>query len=151
MTAANMRTSPFAASVQVIDHLPTLEGFEFIDSLDHLNDRHGDESLHALIPHADDPVKQREMLALMQLVRYDQVTNYAVASGDWSDPNTWNNGVVPDGNAHVLIPIGVHVTVDRVIDTRLDTVRVDGTLAFSTTANSELRVDTIVVTGTGPV
>jgi hypothetical protein len=82
-------------------------------------------------------------------VRYSQVTHYAVTSGAWSDPNTWHDGVVPGNNARVLIPIGVNVTVDRVIPARLATVRVDGTLAFSTMMNTELRVDTIVVSGSG--
>ena len=56
---------------------------------------------------------------------------------------------MPANGARVLIPVGVKVTVDRVITARLATVRVDGTLSFSTTANSELRVDTIVVTNLG--
>jgi Ca2+-binding RTX toxin-like protein len=133
----------------IIDHLPALEGFNFVDSLDKISDRQQNETLHTLVAHGDDPVLQREHLTLTQLVRYDQVTHYAVASGTWSSPSTWANGVVPTNGARVLIPVGVKVTVDRVITTRLATVRVDGTLAFSTTANSELRVDTVVVTGTG--
>jgi hypothetical protein len=86
---------------------------------------------------------------LFQLVRYSQVTNYAVASGAWSDPNTWSDGVVPTNGARVLIPIGLEVTVNQVATARLTSVRVDGTLKFSTTANSELRVDTVVVAHTG--
>ncbi len=137
------------AGAMVVDHIPALEGFAFVDSLDKIGDRQSNESLHSLIPHADSPSLQREHLTLSQLVRYDQVTNYAVASGAWSSPSTWSNGVVPASGARVLIPIGVKVTVDRVITARLATVRVDGTLSFSTTANSELRVDTIVVTNVG--
>jgi Ca2+-binding RTX toxin-like protein len=133
----------------IIDHLPALEGFDFVDSLDNISDRQQNETLHTLIAHADDAVLQREHLTLTQLVRYDQVTHYAVASGAWSNASTWANGVVPTNGARVLVPVGVQVTVDRVITTRLATVRVDGTLAFSTTGNSELRVDTVVVTGTG--
>jgi hypothetical protein len=41
------------------------------------------------------------------------------------------------------------VTVNGRITPELQTVRVDGTLSFSTTANSELRVDTVIVTATG--
>ena len=133
----------------ILDHPPQLEGFEFIDSLDRIQDRQADETLQTLIPHVDDPVKEREHLTLTQLVRYDAVTNYAVTSGTWSNPSTWSNGVVPADGAHVLIPIDVKVTVDRVNTARLATIRVDGTLSFSTTANSELRVDTIVVTSLG--
>ncbi|MEX2092009.1 MAG: G8 domain-containing protein, partial [Pirellulales bacterium] len=133
----------------VVDGLPALEGFAFVDSLDKIGDRQSSESLHTLIPHADDPVLQREHLSLSQLVRYDQVTHFAVTNGAWSDPNTWHDGVVPGNGSRVLIPIGVQVTVDRAIAARIGTVRVDGTLSFSTTANSELRVDTIVVSSIG--
>ena len=102
-----------------------------------------------MIPHADDPVLQREHLTLSQLVRYDQVTHFAVTSGAWSNPSTWHDGVVPANGARVLIPVGVQVTVDRVNTARLATVRVDGTLKFSTTASSELRLDTMVVSNIG--
>ena len=133
----------------ILDHVPALEGFAFIDSLDKLGDRQQNESIHSLIPHAADSVLQREHLSLFQLVRYSQVTHYAVASGAWSDPNTWHDGVVPGNGARVLIPIDVEVTVDRAIPARIGTVRVDGTLSFATTANSELRVETIVVSSVG--
>ena len=132
----------------ILDHPPELEGFALIDSLDKLSDRQSNEKLTTLIPHAEDPVLQREHLSLTELVRYDQVTHYAVGSGNWSNPAIWHDGVVPSNGARVLIPIGVKVTVDRQISTRLATVRVDGTLSFSTTANTELRVDTMVVSGT---
>ena len=71
----------------IIDHPPALEGFAFVDSLDKIRDRQQNEALHTLIPHADDPVLQREHLTLNQLVRYDQVTHFAVNSGDWSSPS----------------------------------------------------------------
>ncbi len=133
----------------ILDQPPALEGFALIDSLDKLSDRQSDEKLSTLIPHADDPVLQREHLSLFQLVRYDQVTHYAATSGAWSDPSTWHDGVVPGNNARVLIPIGIEVTVDSEIAARLATVRVDGVLSFSSTTNTELRVDTIVVSGSG--
>ena len=133
----------------ISDMLPPLEGFAFIDSLDKLSDRATNETLSTLVPHADNPTLQREHLSTPQLVRYDQITNYAVASGAWSNPATWHNGIVPANGARVLIPIGVHVEVDGMIAARLATVRVDGTLSFVTTHNSELRVDTMIVTGSG--
>jgi Ca2+-binding RTX toxin-like protein len=133
----------------ILDHPPALEGFALIDSLDKLPDRVQSESVHTLIPHVEDTVLQREHLALFQLVQYSQVSHYAVSSGEWSNPNTWHDGLVPSTGARVLIPIGVEVTVDKVLAARLNTIRVDGVLRFSTTANSELRVDTIVVASTG--
>jgi hypothetical protein len=133
----------------IVDEPPTLEGFAFVDSLDKIHDRADNESLHSLIPHAGDLSKQREHLTLNQLVRYDQVTHYAVASGDWTNSSTWADGVVPGNGANVLVPVGVNVTVDREVAARINTVRVDGTLSFSTTTSTELRVDTIVVTNIG--
>lgn len=135
--------------VIVVDQLPTHEGFAFVDSLDNLNDRGAAETLHSLLPFADNASLQREHLTLTQLVRYDQVTHYAVNSGLWTNPSTWSDGIVPANSARVLIPIGVNVTVDRVLTTRINTIRVDGTLSFSNTASTELRVDTVVVTGVG--
>lgn len=133
----------------VIDHLPAVEGFALIDSLDSLRDFSTEDALHTLIPHADDPSKRLEHLALFELVRYDQVTDYALESGDWSDPGLWSNGVVPQAGARVLIPIGVHVDVDEEMPQELATIRVDGTLSFSRLADTELRVDTVIVSGTG--
>lgn len=133
----------------IVTQPPALEGFALVDSLDKLNDRQTTETIQSLIPHPEESMLQREHLTLFQLVRYSQVTNYAVQNGAWSNPTTWSNGVVPTNGARVLIPVGVEVTVDSVLTTRLTTVRVDGTLKFSTTANSELRVDTIVVGSTG--
>jgi hypothetical protein len=134
----------------LIVNTPTaLEGYALLDSLDKFGDRQADETLTSLVPHADDPALQREHLSLFQLVRYDQVTNYAVRSGAWSDPNTWHGGVVPVAGAHVLIPVGVEVQVDGMISARFTTVRVDGMLSFNTTRNTQLPVDTMVVSDSG--
>ncbi|MGD9633484.1 MAG: G8 domain-containing protein [Pirellulales bacterium] len=135
--------------VVVLDHLPMLEGFAFVDSLDKISDRDSSETLSTLLPMPDNASLQREHLTLTQLVRYDQVTHFAVNSGAWSNPSTWSDGIVPSNGSRVLIPIGVNVTVDRMLATRINTIRVDGTLSFSTTASTELRVDTIVVTSIG--
>ncbi|MEX2308341.1 MAG: G8 domain-containing protein [Pirellulales bacterium] len=131
------------------DQPPELEGFELVSAMDVLNDRQQTEAIHTRLPHADDPVLQREHLTLFQLVRYDEVTHYAIHSGAWSDPTTWHDGVVPGDGARVLIPLNVAVQVDTVITTRLSTIRVDGALSFDATRNTELRADTIVVTSSG--
>ena len=65
----------------IIDHLPALEGFDLIDSLDRLSDRQADETIHSAVPHVENLVLQREHLSLFELVRYDQVTHIAVRSG----------------------------------------------------------------------
>ena len=133
----------------VIHTLPPLEGFNLIDSLDNLQDVQSAEAIHSKVPHVSDLRLQREHLSLFELVRYDEVTHFAIADGNWSNPSTWLNGVVPTDGARVLISHGVHVNVDRVIAARLKTVRVDGTLSFATQSRSELRVDTLVVSSAG--
>ncbi|MDZ4657792.1 MAG: G8 domain-containing protein [Bythopirellula sp.] len=135
--------------VRVIDHLPVVEGFDLLDSLDNLKDVAAGESVHTLIPHADNPSKRTEHISLFELVRYDQVTHYAVASGNWSDTATWHDGVVPTTGARVLIPIGVEVTVDQLLAMEVATIRVDGTLSFATQVNTQLRADTVIVSDVG--
>ena len=65
-----------------------------MDSLDSFGDRQTTETLTSLMPHADSTSLLREHLSLFQLVRYDQVTNYAIRSGAWSDPHdvAWRRG-----------------------------------------------------------
>ncbi len=86
-----------------------LEGFSLYDSLDTLNDRQTSETLTSLVPLANNMSLEKEHLALMQLVRYDQVTTMRIRSGEWSDPTIWHGGVVPGAGARVLIPVGVEV------------------------------------------
>ncbi len=134
----------------IVNQIPALEGFEFIDSLDKLDRSPVDRiRFTRCVPHADNPTLQREHLTLYQLIRYDEVTNIAMQSGAWSDPSTWQDGQVPTNGGHVLIPIGVSVQVDGVIPARLATIRVDGKLSFITSRNTELRVDTVIVTDSG--
>lgn len=144
MAAAHHHPGPVVSST-----LPMHEGFDFIDTLDHFNDHSSSEQIHSKVPHADALNLQREHLALFELVRYDQVSHIAIANGNWSSPGTWQNGVVPGDGAHVLVPVGVEIVVDDMIEARLKSVRVDGKLSFVTDRNSELRVDTIVATTSG--
>jgi Ca2+-binding RTX toxin-like protein len=134
---------------KIINTLPPVEGFNYLDSIDKMADRQSTESVATIVPEVDSSSLQREHLSLYQLVRYDQVTHYAVSSGNWSNPATWHDGVVPAAGARVLIPIGVKVQVDNVVPARLNTIRVDGTLSFKTNVNTELKVDTVVVTDSG--
>ena len=70
------------------------------------------------------------------------VTHTATQSGPWSDPETWG-GTSPGANAAVLIPSGIEVTLSSELNTRLNLVRIDGTLSFDATQDTLLRVDTI--------
>ncbi|MCI0333176.1 MAG: hypothetical protein L0228_08135 [Planctomycetes bacterium] len=135
--------------LNVIGSLPALEGFELVSATDMFSDRESTEVIRSTLPHADNPLLQREHMSLFEVVRYDQVTHYAIHDGAWSDPTTWHDGVVPGDGARVLIPLDVDVEVDTMLTSRLATIRVDGTLSFATSVNTELRVDTIAVSGTG--
>ncbi|TWT86556.1 Bifunctional hemolysin/adenylate cyclase precursor [Pseudobythopirellula maris] len=134
---------------RLLSSLPALEGFDLIDSIDELKNLDPSETIHTLLPHPDSESKLLEHLSLFQLVRYADVTHTAVASGDWSDPSTWANGSAPSEGARVLIPYGTEVTIDGVSKIEFETIRVDGALGFATDVDTELRVDTMVVTDSG--
>lgn len=133
----------------VVGSIPEAEGFALIDSLDHLNDVEDYETVHTLIPHAEDASKRAEHIQLFELVKYADVTHSALRSGSWFDPTIWDSGRVPSRNARVLVPVGTHVVYDRVSNAEVFSVRVDGTLSFATDVNTLIAVDTMVVSGTG--
>ncbi|MEM6366299.1 MAG: G8 domain-containing protein, partial [Planctomycetota bacterium] len=82
--------------------------------------------------------------AMMALVTDAQATHVTVGTGNWSDPAVWQNGVVPSHGARVVVGQGHTLTVDRVFNEELKTVRIDGTLKFATNVNTQLKVDTMV-------
>jgi hypothetical protein len=82
--------------------------------------------------------------AALALVPYSAVNDQAVRSGNWSSSLTWQNGVVPEAHANVLIPSGLTVNVDTTTDA-VHTIRVDGTLQFATNLTTNLVVDTLVI------
>ena len=87
-----------------------------------------------------------EMEAMLDLVRYGDVTRTPVQSGKWFDAATWGGAEnMPVDGDRVLVPEGQTLVVNGVVDGDLMTVRVDGTLKFAHWKNTELRVDTIVV------
>ena len=95
--------------------------------------------------HPGDPVKQTEHMALFALVADSEATHRAVADGAWGDPKTWDKQTVPGPAARVVIPADRTVTVAGLHDKdRLDWVRVDGTLRFDPTADTALKVVTLV-------
>ena len=98
--------------------------------------------------HGDDEALMMEHTAALDLVARDEATHIAVRNGDWSDPDTWYNGEIPDDDARVLIPEGIHVDYATVSEARLFTLRVDGELEFATDTDSTLIVDTIVTSPT---
>jgi hypothetical protein len=104
-------------------------------------------------PHPFNPGLPSDTLGplIFPLVPTTQVTHKAVASGLWTSSTTWENGNIPAANAHVYIPENLTVTYNKVAGANeaLRTLRIDGTLQFATAQNTVLRVDTIVVFGTG--
>ncbi len=100
-------------------------------------------------PHLDDPAKQSEHLALLDLVPHNAATHVAVKNGSWFDATTWANGQVPGNDARVLIPEGMTVDYDGISNASLFTLRVDGQLAFATDEDTQMKLDTFVVSPSG--
>ena len=71
----------------------------------------------------------------------------AVRSGAWSDPAVWG-GARPTGGA-VFIPNGISVIADIVDTTRLRSVRVEGCLELSSSANSRITTETLYIAPKG--
>lgn len=90
-----------------------------------------------------------EHTAAMDLVPRGEATHIAIGHGDWDDPSNWHNGEVPGDGAKVLIPEGVNIKYDHVSTEELFTLRVDGHLEFATDTDSQLIVDTFVVSPSG--
>jgi hypothetical protein len=85
-----------------------------------------------------------DMSAALNLTDDCYATAEAARSGNWSDPNTWQNGVVPSANANVVIPEQVAVTLDQ-STAAIHWILIDGTLQFASNADTNLVVDTAVV------
>ncbi len=110
---------------------------------------HSGESEHGHDHSHMDPLLGSEHAALLNLVPHSQVTHRAITDGAWSVGATWENGLVPSDSAHVQIPEGMTVEVDREFSERLATIRVDGVLNFATDVDTGLIVDTFIVSTTG--
>jgi len=95
------------------------------------------------------PVHVMETQDIMNLVPLSGATNTAVASGPWTNTQTWASGAVPGNNARVVIPSGITVDINSQLTSRISTVRIDGILRFSHTINTQLLVETMVVSGNG--
>ena len=112
-------------------HLEVMSGVHTHDSIEN-------------IAHPDNPVLQGEHDAALHLVPEVQATHVAVAAGGWSSRATWRDGQIPQAGSRVLIPEGIAVEVNDQFTAALDWIRINGELRFSTTVDTELRVDTLV-------
>ena len=90
-----------------------------------------------------------DMPAMLALVPRNQANCVAICDGNWSDPNIWWNGAIPGNNDKVLIPHDRIVDYDAFDSEDILTIRVDGILNFSEIDDTQMRVDTLVITSTG--
>ena len=100
-------------------------------------------------PHPDDPIKSGEHEAALALVKTELVTHTAVKGGAWNNPQTWRNGRLPAEGSRVLIPHGIRVILTSKQSERIKTIRVDGMLRFASWNDTELRVNTMVISPDG--
>ncbi len=90
-----------------------------------------------------------EHQAVLDLVPLSAVNREVVQNGSWSNPATWNGGILPQAGENIYVPVDKSLTVD--IDSNLNykTLRADGILKFATNKNVGIKLDTLVVTETG--
>ncbi len=69
----------------------------------------------------------------------------SVASGNWSDPKTWQSGRVPGEDDRVLISRGTTVRYDVQSQARIRLLQVVGTLDFARDRNTELNVGILTI------
>jgi len=79
-----------------------------------------------------------------QLAGPGKVTKTATTSGPYSAASTWGGGSAPTATDVAVINAGVTVTVNNLTPTA-KTIVVYGTLKFSTTINSNLRVENLLI------
>ncbi|MCC6457173.1 MAG: hypothetical protein IT328_19620 [Caldilineaceae bacterium] len=77
------------------------------------------------------------------------VTIESIKSGDWSDPQVWNSGVVPQAGEAVVIHAGNTVVYNIVNDAVLDQISVEGVLYFSRQASTRLKVQNHILVREG--
>ncbi len=95
--------------------------------------------------HMDDMAMHMEHCAVFALVSHEDATVVSVNSGNWFDASTWNTGTVPTDNDRVLIDSGHTVIYNGSSEAAIFTIRVDGTLDFSTGISTKLVVNTLVI------
>lgn len=87
--------------------------------------------------------------AINGLIDPQDITHTAISDGSWFDSDTWNNGVIPDEDAWVLIPSGIDVVYDQMSSVELSAVKVEGGLIFATDQSSSMLVETLLIEMTG--
>lgn len=94
-----------------------------------------------------DMVRMQEHMTMMALVPRPDATHTAITdgiTGNWTDPATWHNGLVPDANARVFIPDTCSVIYNSSSTDSLFNMRVDGNLMWQNDIDTFLEIDTLV-------
>jgi hypothetical protein len=81
---------------------------------------------------------------LSRLAQQLDITHTAIASGRWSDAGSWEHGRLPGEGARVVIPAGVSITVDGVIDSQIEAILLKGSLEFQPDTDTSLTVETLL-------
>lgn len=137
-------SSPGFASSPLFQALsPARQTQELAAQSEGMTDLTNEQMMAAAMPSYD------AMRQALQIIPYNHITNVAIQSGNWSDPDTWSLRQVPGEGANVWIMPGRTVTVDGTFAPASKTVLVSGTLQFANNVNTQLRVDTMVVDATG--
>lgn len=90
--------------------------------------------------------KQHEQHNLLALVPAEDADVVAAKSGRYADTATWVGAKTPSDGSFVFIPEGVRVEVaSDESGVRVDRMRVDGELVFSSSASTALKVTTLVI------
>lgn len=93
----------------------------------------------ALVLLAIPPAARGSLENLMPLAT---TTHTAVADGPWHATATWG-GMLPADGARVHIPAGIHVRITGLIETRIETLRLEGGLTFDPLVDTRLQVGTL--------
>ncbi len=94
-------------------------------------------------PHADDPIKQREHLALLDMVS-DAKATAVHTGGPLPEPVASNAAGTPSRPVRLVIPAGVTGIVDHEYAGTYEWIRVDGTLEFAPGVDTNLKVVSLV-------
>jgi len=78
-----------------------------------------------------------------------QNTITAKTNGTWNSTATWNPEVVPSNGDIVIIPDGYEVEYGEILNARIAEIHIMGKLVFSSSIDSYLKVETIMVDSTG--
>lgn len=90
------------------------------------------------------PVNAHHTDAADSLLKAAKATHVAVRDGNWSDPDTWQGGRVPDAGSLIHIPSDVSITYDVKTSPAFGTLRLDGTLSWTHAHDTEMLIETVV-------